>query len=276
MILLEICLDSLLFPCLIMGLALFKNKFLNYINNLDTEDWLPIEQMREFRQLFYLIMAGLLFANLYYLVNLNTYINYIWNFVLFDFIISILAGIYIFEKDKLVKSIILIITLIPFTGLTFTGYDGLSFGLFLILELIHSIGMIYVIVDCFKKFKIYSKSNKLGYTILILYIVVFISVFLSTQFEGLGLLDSLVYCSNAFTSNGYGLVNATNFTGKIISLILVWSGYILSGVSTALLTLAVLSRYYNKRLDDLDKKYQESEDKLDLINKKLDKLLDDE
>ncbi len=103
---------------------------------------------------------------------------------------------------------------------------------------------------------------------------VFICVFLSTYAENISLLDSMVYCSNAFTSNGYGLVNATNHSGKILSLILVWSGYILSGVTTALLTLAVISRYYKKRFSNLKARVRKQDAQLKDINAKLDLLLE--
>ena len=36
------------------------------------------------------------------------------------------------------------------------------------------------------------------------------------------------------------------------SLFLVWGGYILSGVGTATLTTALLSRHFNKRFEELE------------------------
>ena len=265
--------DIIIFTILIGVLYFCKNQFVTYLHSVDSENWLPSEQMKEFKQLFYLIVAGLLIADLYYLLVVNTYLNYIWNLVIFDFIISILAAVYIFDKDNLFKSIILILTLVPFTGYTFTGYNGVSLELFVILEIIHIIGILYVVYLSFKEFQSYSKSHKLGYTILLLYIIVCICVFLSTQVQHLDLLDSLVYCSNAFTSNGYGLVNATTVSGKFISIILVWSGYILSGVTTALLTLALVSRYYNKKIDAMNQQIDKTETELEEVNKKLDLLL---
>ena len=267
--------DIIIFTILVFVLYLCKNKIAKWYKTVDLENWLPIEQMKEFKQLFYLIIAGLLIADLYYLIVMNTYFNYIWDLVIFDFILSIIAGIYIFDTDNLPKTIILLITLIPFTGYTFTGYYGLGAVPFIILEIIHIIGILYIIYLSFKEFKSYSESHKLGYTILLLYIVVTIAVFLSTRFQHLGLLDSLVYCSNAFTSNGYGLVNATSVGGKIVSLILVWSGYILSGVTTAILTLALLSRYYNNKINIIEEKAIKTEKELNNLNKKLDLLLED-
>ena len=267
--------DIIVFSIIVFVLYLCKNKFVEHFKDVDSENWMPSEQMKEFKQLVYLIIAGLLIADLYYLCLVNTAFNYMWNLVIFDFIISLLAGIYIFDKDNLIKTFILLFALIPFTGYTFTGYaGGLDVWIFLILEIIHILGILYIIIVSFKQFKTYSKSHKLGYTILLLYLIVCICVFLSTQAQHLDLLDSLVYCSNAFTSNGYGLVNATTVSGKFISIILVWSGYILSGVTTALLTLALVSRYYNDKIEDMKNKVNNYENELKEVNKKLDLLLD--
>ena len=57
--------------------------------------------------------------------------------------------------------------------------------------------------------------------------------------------------SNAFTSNGYAVLG-DNPIGKLNSLFLVWGGYILSGVGTATLTTALLSRHFNKRFEELE------------------------
>ena len=64
--------------------------------------------------------------------------------------------------------------------------------------------------------------------------------------------------SNAFTSNGYAILGNSGM-GKLTALVLVWSGYTISGVGTATLTAAILLRHnrkreekLNKRLDDLE------------------------
>ena len=57
--------------------------------------------------------------------------------------------------------------------------------------------------------------------------------------------------SNAFTSNGYAVLGDSPI-GKLNSLFLVWGGYILSGVGTATLTTALLSRHFNKRFEELE------------------------
>ena len=62
--------------------------------------------------------------------------------------------------------------------------------------------------------------------------------------------------SNAFTSNGYAILGHT-IPGKINGLFLVWSGYVLSGVGTATLTIALINKYYNKKFDELQQSIEE-------------------
>ena len=48
--------------------------------------------------------------------------------------------------------------------------------------------------------------------------------------------------------------------GKLNSLFLVWGGYILSGVGTATLTAALLSRHFNKRFEELEELIKNNND----------------
>ena len=57
--------------------------------------------------------------------------------------------------------------------------------------------------------------------------------------------------SNAFTSNGYAVLGDSPI-GKLNSLFLVWGGYILSGVGTATLATALVSRHFNKKFKELE------------------------
>ncbi len=66
--------------------------------------------------------------------------------------------------------------------------------------------------------------------------------------------------SNAFTSNGYAILGTT-IAGKINALILVWGGYVLSGVGTATLTAAILMKHFNHKFEEnerLNKELKES------------------
>ncbi len=76
--------------------------------------------------------------------------------------------------------------------------------------------------------------------------------------EGVDPLDSMVMVSNAFTSNGYAVLGSSGM-GKLNSLILVWGGYIISGVGTATLTAAILIKHNKKCEEELNKRLDELE-----------------
>ena len=88
--------------------------------------------------------------------------------------------------------------------------------------------------------------------------------------ESVNPLDSLVMVSNAFTSNGYAVLGKT-IPGKIDGVILVWSGYLLSGVGTATLASAIIIRHYSNKIEEYDEKINKMDAKIDelkdLINK---------
>ena len=91
----------------------------------------------------------------------------------------------------------------------------------------------------------------MGIAIILLFLIVFFS-FLATQVaEGANALDSLVMVSNAFTSNGYAVLGSS-IAGKLDAIVLVWAGYILSGVGTATLTAAILTRHFNSKFEELE------------------------
>ena len=58
--------------------------------------------------------------------------------------------------------------------------------------------------------------------------------------------------SNQFTGNGYGIFGQS-VLGKLNSLLLVWGGYVISGVSAATLTAAILTRHFRKRFAELQR-----------------------
>ena len=65
--------------------------------------------------------------------------------------------------------------------------------------------------------------------------------------------------SNAFTSNGYAVLG-NSIGGKINAIVLVWGGYLLSGVGTATLTAAILINHYRNKLEKIDKKLDNLEE----------------
>lgn len=227
----------------------------NKLKNSDTKflnptEYLPTEEIHSIKQIYYLIMMGLCFVvALYALVFDSGDLTY---FVIFDIIFSLYIAITI-EKDSAWKKV-LILFLIPYGSLTYLMFN---FTLISLLDLIHIPVFLYLIKYYYDKFKVYTESNSLGITIVLLFSIVFVSFFITIFVEGVNPLDSLVMVSNAFTSNGYAVLGKS-IPGKVNSLFLVWSGYLISGVGTATLTVALLTRHYNKRFDDLEKLIKEN------------------
>ena len=234
------------------GIGIFV---LNKIKNSDAKflrptEYLPEEEIHSIRQVYYLIMMALCFIIvLYALVFYTGDLSY---FVVFDIILSLYIAITI-TKDTIWHKL-LILLLIPYGALTFLMFD---FTLTSLLDLIHIPVFLYLIKYYYDQFRKYTESNRLGITIVLLFAIVFISFFVTTLVESVNPLDAIVMVSNAFTSNGYAVLGSS-IPGKINSLFLVWGGYLISGVGTATLTVAILSRYYNKRFDELEKLIKEN------------------
>ena len=96
-------------------------------------------------------------------------------------------------------------------------------------------------------------------TIILLFVVIFAGFFITQYSEGVNALDSLVIVSNQFTGNGYSAFGNT-VSGKLNSLLLVWGGYILSGVGAATLTAALLVRHFKKEFNELKALMEEGEE----------------
>ena len=100
----------------------------------------------------------------------------------------------------------------------------------------------------------------MGISILLLFGLIFFSFIFTSFTEGANLLDSLVMVSNAFTSNGYAVLG-DSVLGKLNSPLLVWGEYILSGVGTATLCAAIISRHFNKQFEAMDENIQKLQQK---------------
>ena len=242
---------------------IYKNIDFKSYKILNPQEYFPDEEIHTLRQIFYLIMMGLFFVNiLYLLMTIGTDVYYL---SLFDIVLSLYVAVTL-DKTSL-KNKILAILLIPLGSLTYIIFGNTLVGL---LDFIHVPVYMYLIKIYFDKFREYTKSNGLGIAILLLFTIVFVS-FLFTQFaESVNPLDSLVMVSNAFTSNGYAVLGKT-IPGKIDGVILVWSGYLLSGVGTATLASAIIIRHYSNKIEEYDEKINKMDAKLDelkdLINK---------
>ena len=241
----ELIIEIIIFLALFsIGMFIFKK--LNNSSNrfLNPEEYLPDEEIQTLKQVYYLILMALCFINVFYSLTFVT--GDLFYFTIFDLILSLYIAVIIDKDSNLNK--ILILFLIPYGSLTF-----LLFGSSLadLLDFIHIPVFLYFIKVFYSKFKEYTDSNSLSFTILLLFVIIFISFFVTQIVENVNSLDSLVMVSNAFTSNGYAILGHS-IPGKINSLFLVWGGYIISGAGTATLTAAILIKHFNKRIKQLE------------------------
>lgn len=148
------------------------------------------------------------------------------------------------------KSWILLFFLITLASITFLifGESLIEYWNFLRIP-----AFIYLIKYFYDKFRNYTDEHRLGFSIILLFSILFFSIVITMFVENEDPLNAIVMVSNAFTSNGYAILGNTT-GGKIDSIILVWSGYILSGAATATLTAAILIRHFSSKLKEYDEK----------------------
>lgn len=247
---LAISIEIVVFFALFFILHFIFKRFHNSSNRfLNPLEFLPQDEIHTLRQVFYLILMACFFIDVLYMsIFIEQDIFYL---ALFDVAISLFAAL-LFYKPSL-KNIVLIILLIPYGSLS---YFLFGFSLMGILDFIHIPVFIYLIKLAYDNFMEYTHSNRLGYTIIILFTIIFVSFLVTQVVEHVNPLDSLVMVSNAFTSNGYSVLGRS-IPGKINSIFLVWGGYIISGVGTASLTAAILIRRFNARVRELEKIIEE-------------------
>ena len=215
---------------------------------LNSAEYLPEEETQTLKQVFFLIILTICFVDIIYSLVFWPSADFYFHFIFYDIIVSLIACLAIKKETPMEK--IIMIFLIPISSFAHFAFDE-PLILLLILLVIHFIGLIYVIKLYYGKFIHYTESNGLGISILLLFGLVFISFIFTSFAEGKDLLDSLVMVSNAFTSNGYAVLGNSSI-GKLNSIFLVWGGYILSGVGTATLTAALVSRHFNKKFEELE------------------------
>ena len=205
-------------------------------------EYLPEEELSTLRQVFYLIMMLIVIINMIYL--LVYWENEIYNFIFLDIFVSMYLAVHF--RNSLNK--IILFLLIPFGSLSFIifGNSPLAY-----VDLIHIVAFLYFIRIYYRKFIDYTETNRLGVTILLLFSIVFISFFNTMIVENVTPINAIAMVSNAFTSNGYAILGES-FLGKMNAILLVWSGFILSGVGTATLTVAIVLKSVNNNFDKLE------------------------
>ena len=230
----------------LMGIGTFIYKRVRNSSNqfLNPLEYFPQEELHSLKQVFILIIMALCFINVLY--SMVFYDGDLIYFAIFDILLSVFIAVTIKKETNWDK--LLVILLVPYGSLCYVFF---RFQPIALLDFIHIPVFLYMVKYYYDKFREYTQTNSLGVTIVLLFAIVFISFLVTVTVESGNPLDSLVMVSNAFTSNGYAVLGST-IPGKINSIFLVWSGYIISGVGTATLTVAILTKYFNKRLDELE------------------------
>ena len=255
--------SRILIEIIIFIILFYFGRFINEklkshnIKILNWGEYFPEEEIHSLRQIFLLIMMGLCFINiLYTLLNKD-----LIHLAIFDILISLYLAITLDTSS--LKNKILLILLVPYGSLTYIVYGS---TLYSIIDLIHIPVFAYFMIVYYEEFREYTKSNGLGIAVILLFTIIFISFFITQIVESVNPLDSLVMVSNAFTSNGYAVLGKT-IAGKLNSVLLVWSGYILSSVGTATLTAGILVRRFNRKFEKTDKKIDELKELIEKNNK---------
>lgn len=249
---------ELLIPILIFGVLFAVGKFIyQKISNsksrvLNPSEYFPQQELETLRQVFYLIMMMIFFVFILYIMMVQA--KEILPIAVLQIVLSLYVALTL-DYSKWYNKILFFL-LVPYESLVMivTG-DYLSLGP---IYIIHILVYAYFIKVYFTKFWKYTETNGLGITIVLLFIIVFASFIITLFAEGVEPLNSAVMVSNAFTSNGYAILGQSGI-GKLTSIVLVWSGYIISGVGTATLTAAILLKHNQKREKELNERLDELE-----------------
>ncbi|WP_407453735.1 hypothetical protein [Methanobrevibacter sp.] len=230
---------------------IYNNLISTYIKSVNINEILPEDEVHSLRQVFYLILMALCVVNIFYTLTVAE-IDYPY-LAIFDIALSLYFAALLDTSSR--KNKIILLLLIPYGSLSYLLFNS-SYIIF--LNIIHILVFIYFAKQSFDKFMEYTNSNGLGITIILLFVIIFASFFITQYSENVNPLDSLVIVSNQFTGNGYSVFGYT-IQGKMNSLLLVWGGYVMSGVSAATLTAAILIRHFKKEFKEL-KELIEGED----------------
>lgn len=208
------------------------------------QKYLPEEEVVSLRQVFYLVMIIVF-------VVILLYLTFDWkdnslSLLFLNIAVSLYLAIHVDRSSF--KNKFLLFSLIPFGSLGYLIFASMWMPLF---DFFHIIAYLYFIKQYYQKFIDYTETNSLGITIMLLFLIVFISFLFTILVEGVSPLDSINMVSNAFTSNGYTVLGSST-VGKLNAIFLVWSGFVLSGVGTATLSVAIVMKYANEKFDHLE------------------------
>ena len=229
----------------LLGKVIYHTLKKKYGNSMNINKLLPEDEVHTLIQVFYLILMALCVVNIFYsLVGSQSDVYY---FAIFDIALSLYFAITLDMSSW--KNRVIWLLLVPYGSLVYPIF-GLSLVIF--ADFLHAFIFIYIAKLNLDKFIEYTN-------IILLFTVIFAGFFITQYAEGANALDSLVIVSNQFTGNGYSSFGNT-ISGKLNSLLLVWGGYILSGVGAATLTAALSIRHFKKEFEELKKMIEEGEE----------------
>lgn len=253
LIIYEFVIAILIFGALfVAGKLIFKKLKDSKSRVLNPLEYFPEEEVQTLRQVFYLVMMLIFFVFILYIIVVPG------NDFMGAAVVQLLVSLYIaFTLDySSWKNRVLFFLLIPYESIALIAFNESI--VLLPIYAIHVLVYAYLIKVYYGKFRHYTETNSLGITIILLFSIIFVSFIVTCFAENVDPLNSLVMVSNAFTSNGYAILGNTGI-GKLTAIFLVWGGYTISGVGTATLTVAILSRHYKKRENELNKRLDELE-----------------
>ena len=249
----ELIVPNLIFMILIVvGRGIYKIVATSRSRVFNPVEYFPEEELETLKQVYYLIMMFIFFIFIIYIMLQSE--NDIQPMIGLQIIISTYIALtldYSSWKNKL-----LFFLLVPYEGIILILHDQAL--VVWPIYLIHILVYVYFIKQYFDKFRQYTETNGLGITIILLFSIIFFSFISTILAEGVTPLNAMVMVSNAFTSNGYAVLGSTGI-GKLNSLLLVWGGYIISGVGTATLTAAIILKHHHKQDEELNKRLDELE-----------------
>ncbi|WP_407374275.1 hypothetical protein [Methanobrevibacter sp.] len=227
---------------------------------LNPKEYLPEEEVFTMKQVFYLILIVLCVFNFLFL--LGPWFNGQNTVIFIDLVLSFYLAFQIDANSNFNR--VLWVFAMPFASIVsvltlFLPIPVFSSGIlfYMLVEFIHALVFLYFIRVYFRKFNDYTETNSLGITIMLLFLIVFVSFLITIFVESVNPLDSLEMVSNAFTSNGYTILGSSN-PGKIDAIFLVWSGFILSGVGTATLIVSIVMRHVDSKFDSLEERIKKN------------------
>lgn len=261
----QILIEIALFLALtLVGMFIVKAVSKSNSKIFNPKEFFPEEEVHTLTQLAYLALMSACFINVMYtLIYVNVDSIY---FALADITLSLFIAVTM-DKSTTPRKLFLLLV-VPYGALSYLLFNNPLVGF---LDLIHVLVFICFIKHYYDRFMEYTQSNALGIAIVLVFSIIFVSFIITSFVEPGSPLDSIVMVSSAFTSNGY-VVLGNSDAGKLNGLILVWAGFIISGVGTATLTAAILTRRFNKKIKDYDREFESLNNNFEEIDSRFDEL----